>query len=68
LRIGWTLAAAARTRDGMLIVPAGTQISPMFMEKLRNFADLGDLEEPMLVLVIHAPAPGKRWTFPHSRF
>jgi response regulator RpfG family c-di-GMP phosphodiesterase len=49
LRIGWTLAAEARTRDGMLIVPAGTQISPMLIEKLRNFAELGDLEEPMLV-------------------
>ena len=49
LRVGWTLAAEARTRDGMLIVPAGTQISPMLMEKLRNFAELGDLEEPVLV-------------------
>jgi response regulator RpfG family c-di-GMP phosphodiesterase len=49
LRVGWTLAAEARTQDGMLIVPAGTQISPMLMEKLRNFAELGDLEEPMLV-------------------
>jgi response regulator RpfG family c-di-GMP phosphodiesterase len=49
LRVGWTLAAEARTQDGMLIVPAGTQISPMLMEKLRNFAELGDLQEPMLV-------------------
>jgi hypothetical protein len=49
LRVGWTLAAEARTRDGVLIVPAGTQISPMLMEKLRNFAELGELEEPMLV-------------------
>jgi response regulator RpfG family c-di-GMP phosphodiesterase len=49
LRLGWTLATAARTRDGVLIVPAGAQISPMLMEKLRNFAELGDLEEPMLV-------------------
>jgi response regulator RpfG family c-di-GMP phosphodiesterase len=50
LRLGWTLAVAARTRDGMLIAPAGAQISPMLMEKLRNFAELRDLEEPMLVL------------------
>ena len=49
LRIGSILAAAAHTQDGMLIVPAGTQISPMLMEKLRNFAELGDLEEPILV-------------------
>ncbi len=50
LRIGWTLAAEARTQDGRLIVPAGTQISPMLIEKLRNFAELGELEEPMLVV------------------
>ena len=49
LRIGLTLASEARTRDGVLIVPAGTQISPLLIEKLRNFAELGDLEEPLLV-------------------
>jgi hypothetical protein len=49
LRIGWTLAVDARTRDGMMLVPAGTQISPMLMQKLRNFAELGELEEPMQV-------------------
>jgi len=50
LRAGSTLAEAARTRDGVLIVPAGAQISPMLLEKLRNFAELGDLEEPMQVM------------------
>ena len=49
LRVGLTLAVEARTRDGVMIVPAGTQISPMLMQKLRNFAELGELEEPMLV-------------------
>jgi response regulator RpfG family c-di-GMP phosphodiesterase len=49
LRVGWTLAAEACTRDGVLIVPTGTQISPMLIERLRNFAELGDLEQPMLV-------------------
>ncbi|HTA30174.1 MAG TPA: HD domain-containing phosphohydrolase, partial [Candidatus Cybelea sp.] len=49
LRTGWTLAAEARTKDGVMIVPAGTQISPMLMQKLRNFAELGELEEPLLV-------------------
>ena len=49
LRVGWTLFAAARTLDGVMIVPAGTQISPMLMEKLRNFAELGNLQEPVMV-------------------
>jgi response regulator RpfG family c-di-GMP phosphodiesterase len=49
LRVGAILAAAARTRDGVLIVPPGAQISPMLMQKLRNFAELRDLEEPLQV-------------------
>jgi response regulator RpfG family c-di-GMP phosphodiesterase len=49
LQVGWTLAAEVRTRDGVMIVPAGTRISPMLMEKLRNFAELHNLEEPMKV-------------------
>jgi response regulator RpfG family c-di-GMP phosphodiesterase len=49
LRIGWSLAADVRTRNGALIVPAGAEVSPMLLEKLRNFSALGDLEEPMLV-------------------
>jgi hypothetical protein len=32
-----------------MIVPTGTQVSPMLLEKLRNFAQLGNLEEPMKV-------------------
>jgi response regulator RpfG family c-di-GMP phosphodiesterase len=50
LRVGWTLAAEARTREGMMIVPAGTQISPILMAKLRNFAELRALEEPLKVI------------------
>jgi response regulator RpfG family c-di-GMP phosphodiesterase len=49
VRVGWTLAAEARTKEGVMIVPAGTQISLMLMQKLRNFAELGELEEPLLV-------------------
>jgi response regulator RpfG family c-di-GMP phosphodiesterase len=49
LRVGSTLASAARTREGLLLVPAGAQISPMLLAKLRNFAELGELEQPMLM-------------------
>jgi response regulator RpfG family c-di-GMP phosphodiesterase len=59
LRVGWTLAVEARTRDGVMLVPAGTQISPMLMQKLRNFAELGELEEPMLVIDALDGARGK---------
>jgi hypothetical protein len=50
LRVGNVLAAPARTRAGALIVPSGTRMSPMLLEKLRNFAQLGDLEEPIQVI------------------
>jgi response regulator RpfG family c-di-GMP phosphodiesterase len=49
LRVGSILALEARTREGVMIVPAGTQISLMLMQKLRNFAELGELEEPLQV-------------------
>ena len=49
LRVGWVLASEARNRDGMLLIPAGTQISPLLLEKLRNFAQLRELEEPLQV-------------------
>ncbi|HEY3857497.1 MAG TPA: HD domain-containing phosphohydrolase [Verrucomicrobiae bacterium] len=49
LRVGSTFIAEARTRNGSMIVPPGTQVSPMLLEKLRNFAQLGNLEEPMKV-------------------
>jgi response regulator RpfG family c-di-GMP phosphodiesterase len=50
LRVGSTLVSEARTRNGSMIVPPGTQVSPMLLEKLRNFAQLGNLEEPMKVV------------------
>lgn len=49
LRVGWTLIDGARTRDGIMIVPTGTEISPLLLEKLRNFSELGNLDEPMTV-------------------
>jgi response regulator RpfG family c-di-GMP phosphodiesterase len=49
LQIGCTLAADARTKGGMMIIPAGTRVSPMLVEKLRNFANMGELEEPLQV-------------------
>jgi hypothetical protein len=49
LRVGCTLAVAARTKGGVMIIPAGTQVSPMLIEKLRNFANMGELEEPLQV-------------------
>jgi hypothetical protein len=49
LRIVAILAEPARTKDGVLIVPAGSCVSPILMERLRNFARLKELEEPRMI-------------------
>ena len=49
LRIGQILAVQVETTDGMVIAGAGTQITQMVLEKLKNFAQLGSIKEPILV-------------------
>jgi hypothetical protein len=39
-------ASNVYTADGVLIVKAGTRVSPMLLERLRNFARLQGLGEP----------------------
>jgi hypothetical protein len=48
------LAADAVTRTGLLIAPSGTPIGIPLLHRLRNFAALGNLREPLEVL----PTPG----------
>jgi len=43
------LLSPIQTNDGVLIVQAGTAISPMLLEKLRNFAELSGIKEPIYV-------------------
>lgn len=49
LTLGQTLLANVETREGFLIIPAGTKVSAMVLEKLRNFDELGGIKEPILV-------------------
>ena len=49
LRIGHHLSAGILTRDGNLIVPTGTTIAQVHLEKLRNFAQLSGIQEPILI-------------------
>lgn len=46
---GQVLLSAVMTNDGVLIVPAGTEISQMLIEKLKNFAALSGIKEPIYV-------------------
>lgn len=49
LRIGHLLAAGVETFQGVLLVSAGNRVTPGLMEKLRNFALLEGIKEPIYV-------------------
>lgn len=49
LHAGCILKAGLFAKDGRLIVPAATEISPMLLEKLRIFALLGGIKEPIYI-------------------
>jgi HD-GYP domain-containing protein (c-di-GMP phosphodiesterase class II) len=49
LRIGHILLAGIETMDGLLVVPEGTVIGLAHLQKLRNFARLSGIREPLLV-------------------
>lgn len=49
LRAGQLLVSEIRTTDNVLVVGAGVKLTPLIMERLRNFASLSGLKEPILV-------------------
>ena len=49
LQVGHQITNGIQTRDGMLIVPMGTIIAQVHLEKLRNFAELSGIQEPILI-------------------
>jgi response regulator RpfG family c-di-GMP phosphodiesterase len=49
LRPGDLLRSSLETRDGMLILAAGNEVSAVLLEKVRNFARLTGVCEPILV-------------------
>jgi response regulator RpfG family c-di-GMP phosphodiesterase len=50
LRVGHLLAKGIFTADGLLVVPEGTVLRGSHMEKMRNFARLSGLKEPLWVI------------------
>ena len=51
LRSGQLLRADVRTNDGILIVTAGTPVSPLLLARLKNFAAVSRLKQPIYVEV-----------------
>lgn len=50
LRVGHHLTAGIQTHDGTLIVSAGTTVTQIHLEKVRNFAELSGIREPFCVI------------------
>jgi response regulator RpfG family c-di-GMP phosphodiesterase len=49
LETGMVLLSDIRTRDGLLVLGAGTQLSGAQIQRVRNFAQLNSINEPILV-------------------
>lgn len=49
LAVGQILSANVETQAGLMLVKRGTEISPLLLEKLQNFAASGDLREPVMI-------------------
>ena len=47
LRVGHVLTADLETKDGVLILSAGNRITPPLIQRLRNFAALSGIKEPI---------------------
>jgi response regulator RpfG family c-di-GMP phosphodiesterase len=49
LEIGLTLAGDIRTLQNVLLIASGNRITPVLLERIRNFAQIGGISEPILV-------------------
>jgi response regulator RpfG family c-di-GMP phosphodiesterase len=49
LHPGLTLASDICTTDNIMVISSGTKLTPFVMERLRNFASLSGLKEPIYV-------------------
>jgi hypothetical protein len=49
LTVGALLVHDVMTSEGTLIVTGGTRVTPALLEKLRNFAELSGLVEPLVI-------------------
>ncbi|MBM3832734.1 MAG: response regulator [Verrucomicrobia bacterium] len=49
LRVGHVLLSDIVSKDGVLIVSSGNKISSIILEKIKNFVDLGGVQEPIFI-------------------
>ena len=58
LRCGMVFFADVNSRDGMLLVARGQEVTPSLLERIRNFSRRRELQEPLEVIV-PPPDPGE---------
>jgi response regulator RpfG family c-di-GMP phosphodiesterase len=56
LREGWIAVTDICTLGGLILVAAGNRLTPMILERLRNYGELQDVKEPILVQAAASPA------------
>ena len=49
LKPGARLASDVKTREGVLIIAAGAAVTPLLLERLRNFARIAGIAEPLMI-------------------
>ena len=49
LQVGHVLCEDLETRDGVLIAKAGSYVSKMMLQRVKNFAELSGIKEPIYV-------------------
>jgi response regulator RpfG family c-di-GMP phosphodiesterase len=49
LTVGQTLGSNVETSEGILVAAAGTELTRMVLHRLRNFAELNPLKEPLYI-------------------
>jgi hypothetical protein len=49
LQVEHVLLSNVETNDGILILAAGTRITPLLLEKMRNFHELNSVKEPIRI-------------------
>jgi hypothetical protein len=47
--VGHSLLSHIETREGTLLLCAGSEVSEAILERIRNFEQLADIKEPILV-------------------
>jgi hypothetical protein len=62
LRAGQTFLSDVSTCDGVLIVTGGVRISAILLERLKNFAQLGGLKEPIQIEDVQEVGAGRSLT------